>query len=539
MAQTLVEDRAYHLTGDENVDGKCFYSVKLTDSCLKAIEQYIIHKNTSRSQPRIKFDGQNGTISIPGKSSSEKKFHFGVSALSSGQGAIECIKHPDRKSNQLISYGSLVSKISINATEDVYENTAKRMAQVDQERKDVRTKEIDFGNMKKRKQQTKTKIITPDSHKHTHNSSSNSSSSSSFKKKLPAPTPNHSSPSQSVSSTSRSSPAMPNRNNAALAAAQAAGKSFTCRERVVHILALRPHKKPELIQRLTREAMSQKDRNNLAMVIQQVSSIQDNQHKLHAHLYNDINVDTWPFYNENERTIVKKNIATHRKQQQTSSPQQVSSTSKSPAEEKQTVKPSSDEKPEKAHKRSHTDKDHSPHNNKRQKTNYEEPTSTVSSSNNKTISEDSTPSPKKNAPSPTKSNAESTATSTGEESPPTVASTSKTPEYLKQYKPIRWKEQRRQYKTDFETEYPVYLRLKEKVDAVKIKFKELQEEYNGYNPGTPEHQYCEKKIIEAYEKLERDDDNYHEQRRKYEELEQKLRYIKKLVVEYDQSMMNE
>ena len=59
---------------------------------------------------------------------------------------------------------------------------------------------------------------------------------------------------------------------------------------------------------------------------------------------------------------------------------------------------------------------------------------------------------------------------------------------LRQYKPIRWKEQRRQYKTDFETEYPVYLRLKEKVDAVKIKFKELQEEYNGYKPGTPEHQ---------------------------------------------------
>ena len=55
------------------------------------------------------------------------------------------------------------------------------------------------------------------------------------------------------------------------------------------------------------------------------------------------------------------------------------------------------------------------------------------------------------------------------------------------YKPIRWNEQRRQYKLDFESEYPVYLRLKENVDAVKIKFKELQDEYNNTKRGTPDH----------------------------------------------------
>jgi len=77
-------------------------------------------------------------IAIPGKSLSEKKFLFGVSNLSQGQGAIECIKHPDRKSNKLYSYGRLESRISINATEDVYENTRNRMQQVETERKDIR-----------------------------------------------------------------------------------------------------------------------------------------------------------------------------------------------------------------------------------------------------------------------------------------------------------------------------------------------------------------------------------------------------------------
>jgi len=59
---------------------------------------------------------------------------------------------------------------------------------------------------------------------------------------------------------------------------------------------------------------------------------------------------------------------------------------------------------------------------KRQKTTYESPTSTVSSTKS---SKEDTLSPKKQAPlSQTNGNH-------GDESPPTVASTSKTPEYLK------------------------------------------------------------------------------------------------------------
>ena len=45
MAQTLVEDRSYNLcTGEEDLDKKHVYFVKLTDSCLKAIEELISYK---------------------------------------------------------------------------------------------------------------------------------------------------------------------------------------------------------------------------------------------------------------------------------------------------------------------------------------------------------------------------------------------------------------------------------------------------------------------------------------------------------------
>lgn len=521
MAQTLTEDRPYNLTEDENLDRRHVYFVKLTDSCLKAIEEFIIHKASAKSQPKIKFVGQNGIISIPGKScngdSNGKKFHFGVSSLNQGnsQGAVECIKHPDRKSNSLVSLGPLESKISINATEDVYENTRNRMAQVDAERKDVRTREIELKTTKKRKQ-AKSKILTPEPNKHTNISTA--------KKKL---TSHQSSPSQSVSSTSRLSPAPGLVTSRTVPAAS--GKSFTCRERVIHILAIRPHKKPELIQRLTREAMSQKDRNNLAMVLQQVSSSHDNQYKLHGHLYNDIQVNTWPFYNEHERNIVKKKIEEQKLlSKHTSPPQQVSSTSKSP-EEKGKV----DDKHAVKRPLSALDNGISAKRHKQASQDDNEPHSTVSSSK-----------PIKNEESPIKMppSAKQPSTTTkskqgkdGVESPPTVASTSKTPEYLKNYKPITWNEQRRQYKLDFESEYPIYLKLKESVDAVRTKFQQLQQEYNNTERGTPEHKKIEMKIVEAYDKL--NNEKYHEQRRKYEELEQKLRYIKKLVVEYDNNVI--
>lgn len=424
------------------------------------------------------------------------------------QGAIECIKHPNRKSNSLVSLGPLESKISINATEDVYENTRNRMAQVDAERKDVRTREIELKTTKKRKQ-AKSKTLTPELNKQTNIATA--------KKKLAS---HQSSPSQSVSSTSRLSPAPGLVTSRTVPAAS--GKSFTCRERVIHILAIRPHKKPELVQRLTREAMSQKDRNNLAMVLQQVSSSHDNQYKLNGHLYNDIQVNTWPFYNEHERNIVKKKIEEEKLlSKHTSPPQQVSSTSKSP-EEKVKV----DDKNAVKRSRSALDDGNSA---KRRKQDDEECHSTVSSTK-----------PIKNEESPIKIPPSSKQPSLnqkkdGDESPPTVASTSKTPEYLKNYKPITWNEQRRQYKLDFESEYPIYLKLKESVDAVRTKFQQLQQEYNNTDRGTPEHKKIEMKIVEAYDKL--DNEKYHEQRRKYEELEQKLRYIKKLVVEYDNNVI--
>ena len=523
MAQTLREGCTYSLiTEQENNEKRQVYFVKLTDSCLKAIEEHTHElKIGSKMKSIIRFDdAQSGVVSIPSKYGSlqeiDKKFNFAISnVLTSENNPLqECIKQYNWNSDKLLSYGPLEQKISIAATDDCYENTRNRMAQVDQERKDVRTKEIKLSNMKKGKK-CQNKVVAPDVHKLTAiknikkmnhytlnspkpsvTSSTNHGSPAVLPKKSPIPTTRKS----PTSSTNRNSPSI-------------GGKSFTCRERVIHILSLRPHKKPELISRLQKEAMSQKDRNNLAMVLQQVSSHSDNHYALLPQFYADLQIETWPFYSESEKSIVKNNITANKKVDPTS-PQLVSSTSKSP-EEKLPKRPSLV---------------NNGHINKKLKVETSEEPSSTSISPSK-ISDDKT---NLNTSSPVR-NKESK--SHGEESPPTVASTSDSPEYLLSYKPITSREQRFQYKRDFQMEYPEYINLKNKLDAVATKFIELDGSLRKTAKGSVEYVRIHEEIMTAYNRQQQDE-KYHRMKCRCEELHQKLSHIKRLVVEYDNQMVN-
>ncbi|XP_057300285.1 RNA polymerase II elongation factor ELL-like [Hydractinia symbiolongicarpus] len=521
MAQTLLENHSYKLlTTEEIFDNRHVYFVKLTDSCLKAIEEHVTSKRVSHAKAAVKFEGANGVLSIPSKPGSTrqndtKNFNFTVSNFpvesNPLQGILECIKHADVRTDRLVSYGPLQCKISIAATDDVYENTRNRMAQVDHERKEIRTKEIEIGSRKKgskTKQVIRPVDVRPAADK----------KPASLKKKVINHAPN--SPKRSAFTSTASSSSINNQHSSPIGSSNRSspvtvGKSFSCRERVVHILAIGPHEKSKLLRRLTREAFSQKDRNNLAMVLQQVSSVHDNQHKLHSHLYSEVQVNTWPFYSDSERLDVKRNITAHAKQENTS-PQVVSSTSKSP-EEKPAIKRPVQNEVTSSNKRARLEIRKA-----------DEPSSTSSlNSNKKTKKEESVPTQSKSL--------ENKNSNFGEDSPPTVASTSDTPEYMITYKPITSYEQRCRYKRDFQSEYSEYIELKKNVDAVATKFMELDRSWRRLKKGSPEYQKIQDEIIEAYQQQQKDE-KYHEMKRRCEELHQKLSHIKKLVVEYDSAL---
>ncbi|NWT02810.1 ELL2 factor, partial [Mionectes macconnelli] len=78
------------------------------------------------------------------------------------------------------------------------------------------------------------------------------------------------------------------------------------RDRVIHLLALKNYKKPELFDRLQRDGIMQKDRGSLGKILQQVANLnaKDNSFSLKEHLFKDIQED-WPGYSEVDRQILE------------------------------------------------------------------------------------------------------------------------------------------------------------------------------------------------------------------------------------------
>ncbi|NXM18408.1 ELL2 factor, partial [Ploceus nigricollis] len=78
------------------------------------------------------------------------------------------------------------------------------------------------------------------------------------------------------------------------------------RDRVIHLLALRIYKKPELLARLQRDGVMQKDKGTLGKILQQVAkwNPKDNSFSLKEHLFQTLQTD-WPGYTEIDKQNLK------------------------------------------------------------------------------------------------------------------------------------------------------------------------------------------------------------------------------------------
>ncbi|KAE8635748.1 hypothetical protein XENTR_v10002724 [Xenopus tropicalis] len=77
------------------------------------------------------------------------------------------------------------------------------------------------------------------------------------------------------------------------------------RERVIHLLALKPYKKPEILARLHKDGVNQKDKNSLGVILQQVANLnpKDNSYTLKDFVYKEIQRD-WPGYLEGDKHLL-------------------------------------------------------------------------------------------------------------------------------------------------------------------------------------------------------------------------------------------
>ncbi|XP_073332137.1 RNA polymerase II elongation factor ELL isoform X1 [Pagrus major] len=274
----LKEEQCYGLSCGRVSNGSnvSVFHVKLTDSALKAFEGYQSSKVLS-SRPLIRFNGNQGKISIPrSENSSElQTFTFYLSNVGrdNPQGSFDCIQQyiTSEGSIQLDCLGGIQDKITVCATDDSYQKARESMAQVEEETRSRSAIVIKPGGRYVGK---KVQI------------------------RKPAPGLSDIAPSRR---TSR--PVIISSGTLKKSTAQ----HRPLRERLVHLLALKPYKKPELILRLQKDGLLPLDKDYLDSHLQQVANLngKDNTFTLKDFLYKEIQKD-WPGYTEGDQQLLKR-----------------------------------------------------------------------------------------------------------------------------------------------------------------------------------------------------------------------------------------
>ncbi|CAG5131040.1 unnamed protein product, partial [Candidula unifasciata] len=273
---TLVEGREYGLaSNDLSQENKTIVHFKLTDTALKTLEDF-----SKNSRATIQFHGSEGVIKIPSHGNRpEQVFQISLSALPvDHNSSLDCIQQMSKHGeSSLFSLGTMQNRITVLAKEDVFDRTKAKMTKVEEDNKKVCTKEIKPSGRHISKKVKK--IIPAASLKYpqlvkkpsvvslngspaaaaaaanrvqTYRDSPSPSSLSSSSSSLLSQGQNKLSPSASSNiPASKLSTTTTSRVLTSFAAKQTSGSiNMPYRDRIIHLLALKPYKKPELLLRL-------------------------------------------------------------------------------------------------------------------------------------------------------------------------------------------------------------------------------------------------------------------------------------------------
>ncbi|XP_070776177.1 RNA polymerase II elongation factor ELL-like [Enoplosus armatus] len=289
----LKENQCYGLSsGKLNRGGNIsVFHVKLTDSAARAIGSFQNGKGWS-SHPTICFNGNQGRISVP---CSEKRdelriFTFGVTnvARDNPHGSFDCVQQlSTRAAEELSCLGVIQKKMTVNATDDSYDKARQSMAQAEEETRSRGAIVIKHGG---RYQGKKVTVRAP------------APALASLTK------PRHSSP--SLLSNIKRGVAVSKAKKGACASNRMGVDDVQerpLRERVTHLLALRPYKRPELILRLQKDRLTAGDKDILDSVLMEVGHLnsRDNTFVLKDSLYKELKKD-WPGYTSGDQQLLKR-----------------------------------------------------------------------------------------------------------------------------------------------------------------------------------------------------------------------------------------
>ncbi|KAI5651428.1 RNA polymerase II elongation factor ELL domain-containing protein [Phthorimaea operculella] len=448
--------------------------VKLTDSALKAIEDFIRNNRDKLAKPKIQFlPGNEGKISIPAPASGngsagEATFHFSINSnaeMEGPQGSFECVRGGGAR--RLETCGPLPRRMRVQANDDSYEATKDRMART------IATE-----------QSKCTRVIKP----------------------------NQTDIGRRVKVRTSHNPLF--------------SLSRSIKERLIQLLALKPFKKPELYARLNSEGVKEKERSVVNKILPQIGTLKDNCYHLRRHMWNDVNED-WPFYSEEEKRMLKRRKPQNltpplTKKQRISHYRRPSPPSSGYATTSSGERHASDNEDDRTTVKKDngytlnftTVKDLCP-----------SPVKTNGFRNSPPVEQSSITEKDITNTEPLVENTE--LTSVPEENMTDLE------EIERQYPPITSSSTRRAYKNEFAELYQEYRTLYARVARVAATFTQLEHQLKRAQPHSPHHQSIEQRIVEEYRRV-RNDAVYQQQRRRVNYLHRKLTHIKRMVHQYDQ-----
>ncbi|KAF7201507.1 RNA polymerase II elongation factor ELL [Nothobranchius furzeri] len=291
----LKENQCYGLSGGKlspSGNNVSVFHVKLTDSAARAIGTFLSSKGRS-THPIISFSGNQGRISIPCSDNSDEVriFTFGVAnvARDNPHGSFDCVKQLSTgAAEELSCLGVIQKKITVNATDDSYDKARQNLAQAEEETRSRGAIVIKNGA---RYQGKKVTVRAP--------------APALAKLTKPKHTPHTllSNIRKGVAAASRQSkaPCPANRRSVGDVKEKPLG------ERVMHLLALRPYKRPELMLRLQRDGLTDGDKDGLDSVMKEVGqpSGRDGTFVLKDGLFKDLQKD-WPGYTVGDQQLLKR-----------------------------------------------------------------------------------------------------------------------------------------------------------------------------------------------------------------------------------------
>jgi len=568
----LVEGQKFALSSKSQTSKSVVY-VKLTDSALRSLEDYLKNKAVldCRRGPCLQFSENGGVLLFPSQGGRESEYSFELKDSKNGgsnkQERTDCLMSTN---STLESVGSMSETLRVNASNETFRITAQKFTDVKLENEKKSTVLLESKDKKKAslpKSQVVRKIhksgVAGVSSSRTLQSGGSSGSpaspSQSYSglgpgrgstrpqspvKTLPPPPP------APVQRPPCSSSSLQNNQHKSYQAPKPAPKpplnteimKKSLRDRLLHLLAVRPYKKPELLLRMHKDGMKEKDKKNISQLLREVSDCRNNVYELRRSMWNDVAED-WPFYTEQDRAQLRRNKPQNLTPPgsdtgSTSSGHSPSSTNPpSPPPITNTLKRQTPYFPEASEAK------------KKRLSNYKRPGGSSSTSSSwdckspglgahsslsprldmdyEKVQDDSVPDWGKWGQQDQERVQDSPDQSTQMQLAP-----NRNMDFITAYTSIVTLDQRQSYKADFNKSYTNYRKLHNVLDDVSKRFSHLESKLKQATRGSEEFKIVKARIMEEYEKNKKNQE-YQEARSNFQYLHEKLAHIKKLVHDFD------